>query len=116
MMPHMNSRTGKTLPHRWKTGPDPWVRTLKRKWLLAKNQARHWCQRWSISWPWYYDFMKQAYAHGRDLTAVNFARIDKRKGWTTKNVQLITRKEAVTRKKSRDRHGNVIKRRKRNDG
>lgn len=103
-------------PARWKTGPDPWVRRLRRKWLLAKNQAHYWGQRWTITWPYFLKFMREQYSHGRQLDAPNLARINKRKGWTPKNIQLMRRSDAMRRPKATDKYGNIIKRRKRNDG
>jgi len=101
-------------PHRWKTGPDPWIRSLRRKFLLAKNQATYWRQRWTITWPFFLKFMRQQYQHGRSLGAVNFSRIDKRKGWTPQNVHMLQRSIAVGRPKVKDRFGNIVKRKRKN--
>ena len=102
-------------PQRWKTGPDPWVRQLRRKWLLAKNQARYFCQRWTITWPYFLDFMQKQHTHGRRPDSINLARINKRRGWTPNNIQLMQRSAAMRRPKAKDRKGNIIKRKRKND-
>ena len=51
-------RLGKGLgprPHTWKTGPDPELKHLRRRWLRAKNQARFWSQEWRLTWEQYRD-------------------------------------------------------------
>tara|TARA_X000001382_G_scaffold126397_1_gene112972 strand:+ start:175 stop:636 length:462 start_codon:yes stop_codon:yes gene_type:complete len=98
-------------PYRWITGPDPIVQRLRRRWLLAKNQAKYWNQPWQISWDQYRDLLLDHEDQlGNRADAMNLCRTDKTEGWTIGNVTIMTQSQAGQRKKIRDSEGNVIRR------
>ena len=104
------NNTGKK-PHRWITGPDPIVQRLRRRWLLAKNQAKYWNQEWHITWDQYRDLLLDHEDQlGNRADAMNLCRTDKTEGWTIGNVTIMTQSQAGQRKKIRDSEGNVIRR------
>ena len=104
------NNTGKK-PHRWITGPDPIVQRLRRRWLLAKNQAKYWNQPWHITWDQYRDLLLDHEDQlGNRADAMNLCRTDKTEGWTIGNVTIMTQSQAGQRKKIRDSEGNVIRR------
>lgn len=89
---------GRQWPSRWITGTDPHVRIMRRKWLLAKNQAAHRHQEWSITWPQYQQLIAQTQGNwGRRRGAVNLARLDHRLGWHSHNVTLKDRSSVMHR-------------------
>jgi len=95
-------RMGKGLgprPHTWKTGPDPELKHLRRRWLRAKNQARFWSQEWRLTWEQYRDtWVGHTDQLGRTMGSLNLVRRDTTRGWTVKNVHLMNRGEAMHRK------------------
>ena len=85
-------------PQRWITGPDPVVKALRRRWLLAKNQARFWSQEWALDWDTYRDLLlDHADQLGRSGDSLNLVRRDTDLGWTLHNVQVRERQEAMQR-------------------
>tara|TARA_R110002051_G_C8728437_1_gene497600 strand:+ start:586 stop:1023 length:438 start_codon:yes stop_codon:yes gene_type:complete len=98
-------------PHLWITGPDPILKRLRRRWLLAKNQATFWNQTWSIDWDQYKDLLLDHVEQiGRSAENINLCRVDKTQGWTVDNTQLIHRSESRNTPKARDSNGRVIRR------
>lgn len=98
-------------PHLWITGPDPVMKKLRRRWLVARCQAKYWHQPWMLSWDQYRDLtldhVDQQGRHGDDM---NLGRVDKRQGWTVANTVMMTRSEQARRSKVRDSKGDVKKR------
>jgi len=85
-------------PQRWITGPDPVVRQLRRRWLLAKNQAKFWSQEWDLSWDAYRDILlDHADKLGRRGDSLNLVRRDTEQGWSTGNVEVRERLTAMSR-------------------
>jgi hypothetical protein len=85
-------------PHVWITGPDPEVKRLRVRFNRMRAQAKFWRQAWTISWEDYLDLYKTAPGEWeRDMSALNLARIDTRKGWHIWNVKMMTRAEAMRR-------------------
>lgn len=85
-------------PKRWITGPDPVVRSLRRRWLLAKNQARFWSQEWALDWDTYRDLLlDHAEQLGRGGDSLNLVRINTGQGWTLHNVEVRERLGAMRR-------------------
>jgi len=98
-------------PHMWITGPDPIVQRLRRRWLLAKNQAKYWNQPWHITWDQYRDLMLDHEAQlGNRKQAMNLCRVNKTEAWSIGNVTIMTQSEAGQRPKSRGPDGKVIAR------
>ena len=99
---HGANRRGKALgprPHLWKTGPDPELKHLRRRWLRAKNQAKFWSQAWRLTWEQYRAIWSgHTDQLGRTRENLNLVRRDTTKGWTTRNVHLMNRGEAMLRK------------------
>jgi len=91
-------------PWAWRVGPDPEVRRHRRRFCMARSQARFWGQEWTILWDDYLDLFKTAPGKwSRDANALNLVRVDTREGWHIWNVQLMTRIDAM-RRPTRDRH------------
>ena len=94
-------RRGKGLgprPQLWITGPDPVVKALRRRWLLAKNQAKFWSQEWHLDWDTYRDLLlDHAEQLGRSGDSLNLVRRDTEQGWTPGNVEVRERQEAMHR-------------------
>ena len=89
---------GRTFPHLWAAGPNPELRPIWRKWLLARNQARFRSEEWSLTWEQYLHFIKQTGGRwGRQRGCHNIARIDHRLGWHMNNVTLKSRSEVMSR-------------------
>ena len=85
-------------PQRWITGPDPVVRQLRRRWRLAKNQAKFWSQEWHLDWDTYRDLLlDHADSLGRQADSMNLVRRDTTQGWTPGNVQVQERIKAMRR-------------------
>jgi len=102
---------GQTHPDRWITGPDPAMKRLRRRWLMAKNQAKYWSQEWHLSWEQYKEITWNTHwKQGITKESINLGRRDKSKGWTMDNVWMVNRKEQSHRPKVRDQHVNVVKR------
>lgn len=98
-------------PDRWITGPDPVVHRLRRRFILARNQARFWRQKWMLSWDQYRDILlDHAENLGNSAEALNLCRVDKKEAWSIGNVNIMTRSAAGQRKKIRDKNGKVISR------
>ena len=99
---HSDRRRGKGLgprPDLWKTGPDPKLKHLRRRWLRAKNQARFWSQTWRLTWEQYKAiWVGHTDQLGRTTESLNLVRRDTTRGWTLKNVHLMNRGEAMHRK------------------
>ena len=99
---HSDRRRGKGMgprPDLWKTGPDPQLKHLRRRWLRAKNQAKFWSQAWRLTWEQYRDiWVGHIDQLGRTTDSLNLVRRDTTRGWTTKNVHLMNRLEAMLRK------------------
>ena len=100
----------KIRPHLWQTGPDPWLRQLRYKFLRARVQARYWNQSWEIDWEDYVKLMRKKYNHGRDLESLNFCRRDTTGPWTLDNVFFMTRKEMVDRNRKQLSDGTYTRR------
>jgi hypothetical protein len=97
-------------------GPDNKIKALYYRFLRMRCQARYWCQEWSILWEDYLDIYKTMEGKwGRKKRNKNLCRIDTTKGWHLHNVVLMTRREAMRRKRAKDDDGNVIKRKRRRD-
>jgi len=95
---------GRTFPHLWITGTDPRTRQIRRKWLVAKNQAAYRHQEWTLTWPQYLNIINSIPGSwGRQRGAVNLARLDHRLGWHEHNVTLKNR-SVVMRGAARKRH------------
>ena len=91
-------------PQRWITGPDPVVKALRRRWLLAKNQARFWSQEWRLDWDTYRDLLlDHADQLGRSGDSLNLVRINTEQGWTLHNVEVRERLGAM-RRPTKGRH------------
>ena len=91
-------------PHTWIAGPKPSIHRHYYRFLRARNQARFWSQKWSITWKQYlalYENMSGNWS--RSKRHKNLCRIDTSKGWTLKNVQLISRMKAM-RRPTKGRH------------
>lgn len=89
---------GRQFPQQWITGPDPSLRPIRRKWLLAKNQAAYRGEEWSITWPQYLQLIAQTQGNwGRHKGALNLARVDHRLGWHSHNVILKDRSQVMKR-------------------
>lgn len=89
---------GRLFPERWITGTDPHVRRMRRKWLLAKNQAAHRAQEWTITWEQYWDIISDTGGRwGRHRGSMNLARRDHRLGWHPHNVMLKERSDVMKR-------------------
>ena len=74
-------------------------REIRWKFLRARNQARFWCQRWTITWEQFRDLMLQHPEHGgRTEDSINLSRIDRhpRVGWTIDNVEFTRRRDTHT--------------------
>jgi len=85
-------------PQRWITGPDPVVKALRRRWLLAKNQARFWSQEWHLDWDTYRDLLlDHSDQLGRSGDSLNLVRINTGQGWTAGNVEVRERLAAMQR-------------------
>ena len=98
-------------PYRWITGPDPIVQRLRRRWLVAKNQAKYWHQKWQISWDQYRDLLLDHVDQlGNRADAMNLCRVDRTEGWTIGNVTIMTQSQAGKRENARDKDGKVIRR------
>lgn len=98
-------------PDRWITGPDPVVHRLRRRFILARNQARFWRQKWMLSWDQYRDILLDfADNLGNQADSMTLVRVDKAEAWSIGNVDVITRSAAGKRKKLRDKNGNVVPR------
>jgi len=98
-------------PNIWITGPDPVVHRLRRRFILARNQARFWQQKWLLSWDQYRDLLlDHAENLGKTAEELNLCREDKTEVWSIGNVQIMTRSQAVRRKKLKDKNGKVISR------
>ena len=98
-------------PDRWITGPDPVIHRLRRRFILARNQARFWRQKWMLSWDQYRDILlDHAENLGNSAEALNLCRVDKKEAWSIGNVDIMTRSAAGQRKKIRDKNGKVISR------
>ena len=98
-------------PDRWITGPDPVVHRLRRRFILARNQARFWRQKWMLSWDQYRDILlDHAENLGNSAEALNLCRVDIKEAWSIGNVDIMTRSAAGQRKKIRDKNGKVISR------
>ena len=108
---------GEAGPHRWMTGPDPEIRQLRQRWSRSKAQARYFCQEWTITWEDYLDLYKTAPGtwRGRTSDVLHLSRQDRSKGWHIWNVLLENRGESMSRGKTRDRKGNLLKRTRRNN-
>jgi hypothetical protein len=86
-------------PHLWDTGPDPWIRRLRYKFLRARAQARFWHQLWQLTWEEYVTLMRKQVNHGRDLAQINLCRKDADGTWSLANCELRTRYQMVRRQK-----------------
>ena len=97
---------------RWKTGPDPEVRKHYYRFLRMRCQAKYWNQEWTIKWEDYLDLMKTANGKwGRTLDSINLTRINTLEGWHIDNVELMSRRESMHRKRPIDpATGKAIKR------
>jgi len=70
-------------------------REIRWKFLRARNQARYWRQRWTITWDeWYQLFLAHPEHGGREETSINLSRKDRHPsvGWTIDNVEFKQRK------------------------
>ena len=99
---HSDRRRGKGLgprPDLWLVGPDPKLKRLRRRWLMARCQAKFWGQVWRLSWEQYRDTWSPHIDElGRTKESLNLVRRDTTRGWTIKNVHLMNRLEAMLRK------------------
>ena len=96
---------GRTFPNKWAAGPDPALRPIWRKWLVAKNQARFRNEEWSLTWEQYLQMIAQTQGNwGRHKGALNLARVDHRLGWHSHNVILKNRSDVMIRA-ARKLHG-----------
>jgi len=91
---------GRRYPHLWRSGSDPNHHKLWRRFLLARNQAKHWHQEWSVSWTKYRDTMLPHVDNmGRKLHNYNLVRIDRAQGWHESNVMAAQRHTVVNGQK-----------------
>lgn len=91
---------GRSYPHKWRSGSDPDHHKLWRKFVVARNQARHWQQEWSVSWEVYRDLMLPHKDNlGRGKHCWNLVRRDRDLPWTNDNVMAAQRITVVTSKK-----------------
>ena len=92
-------------PQRWQAGPDPWLRQLRRRFVLARNQARYWAQEWSLTWAQYLQHHHSVLPHqlGRQHTGLCLARRDITQGWHDHNVAMVTRSAMARQGKSKNR-------------
>ena len=109
-------------PHRW-LFPEH-LRQHRYRFLRAKAQAKYWCQSWSITWDEYVQLYEQCQgvwgrnSGGKGITKdthINLVRINTQKGWQMDNVRLMERDTAMRRVRPKDKNGNPIKRRRRNE-
>lgn len=67
---------------------------------MARNQARHWHQAWSVTWETYRDTMlPHVDQMGRRPRDWNFVRRDRSRPWTTDNVMAAQRHTVTAGKK-----------------
>lgn len=109
-------------PHRWIVPAH--LRQHRYRFLRAKAQAKYWCQSWSITWDEYVQLYEQCKgvwgrnSGGKGITKdthINLVRINTQKGWQMDNVRLMERDTAMRRVRPKDKNGNPIKRRRRNE-
>ena len=109
-------------PHRWIVPAH--LREHRYRFLRAKAQAKYWCQSWSITWDEYVQLYEQCTgtwgrnSGGKAITKdthINLVRINTQKGWQMDNVRLMERDTAMRRVRPKDKNGNPIKRRRRNE-
>ena len=112
-------------------GPQPqrWIvpghlRQHRYRFLRARAQAKYWCQPWDITWEQYVKLYEQCEGvWGRNTgsrtyskdTHINLVRINTQEGWHLGNVTLMERDKAMRRVRPKDKNGNFIKRKKRNE-
>ena len=97
-------------PHLWETGPDPWIRRLRYKFLRARAQARYWNQAWQLTWEQYLEIMRKQVDHGRHMHNINLCRRDTDGAWSVANCELMPRRQVVRRQKHTEHHGGVRRR------
>ena len=112
-------------PHRWLFPAH--LREHRRRFLRARCQAKYWCQPWKITWDQYVQLFDECEGTwGRNKadengetelqdTHINLVRINTLKGWQMDNVKLMQRDTAMRRPRPRDKNGDFIKRRRRNE-
>lgn len=89
---------GRSYPHLWAAGPNPALRIIWRKWLVAKNQARFRNEEWSLTWDQYRNLIQQtAGKWGRQCGCYNISRTDRRLGWHIDNVTLVQRSDIMAK-------------------
>jgi len=97
-------------PDRWITGTNPVHRRLRRRWLLAKNQARFWHQDWRLDWEPYRDLWlagRRYLRMGTGAHSLNLIRTDGDGAWELANVRIISRGTAMRRPLTRRPDGTV---------
>lgn len=110
LLPHMKTDPTKWRSHLWKTGQSIDLKVCRKRWLLARCQARYWNQEWSISWEEWQDITLNKNVGGTTPNSFNVCRIDPQKGWHKDNVMIMPRNKVIERGKSKDANGNIIKR------
>jgi len=74
-------------------------RLLKRKYQVARNQARFRDQEWKISFDEFVELWEvephRWLDSGCSSKDLNFSRIDMERGWTLDNVHIISRKDML---------------------
>lgn len=89
---------GRLKPQVWKTGPDPVLHKQYLTWLQQKNQANFRKEHWDLPFEVWLD-MWRPYWHlrGRGSGEYCMTRTNLDGAWTQDNVEIVTRKEHVTR-------------------
>jgi hypothetical protein len=86
-------------PNTWITGPDPYRRNKYYAYLKHRSQARYRGESYSLTWPewetlWRDDLWDQ---RGKGSESLCLAQCDVTKGWHVNNVEIIPRREQVSR-------------------
>lgn len=86
-------------PEKWVTGPDPYRRNKYYAFLKHKAQARYRGESYTLTWPdwealWRDDLWEQ---RGKGSRSLCLAQVDQEKGWHVNNVEIIERRDQVSR-------------------
>ena len=89
-------------------------RLLKRKFQVARNQARYRLQEWTLTEEEYFEIWERIpqswMFSGKTSEDYNLSRIDMDLGWTPENVHVIPRREMLARQGEYVRELNARKR------
>ena len=84
--------------------PTEKAQQFRRKFVVARCQARYWCQPWTLTYEQYVDLFDQAGVMPRQIgtkpNSYNLLRVDTSKGWSQHNTRVHKRKKMMMRTKS----------------